>query len=41
MDWQYKHFTQEAVFSASRESLLEAARAVVAESFGKRTMTLQ
>ena len=34
MDWQYKHFTQEAVFSAPRDSLLEAARAVVADSFG-------
>jgi hypothetical protein len=34
MDWTYKHFTQEAVFGALRESVLEAARAVVAESFG-------
>ena len=34
MDLQFKHFTQEAVYSASRDSLLEAARAVVAESFG-------
>jgi len=34
MDWHYKHFTQEAVFSAERESVLEAARAVMAESLG-------
>jgi hypothetical protein len=32
MDWKYKHFNQAAVFKASRESILEAARAVVAES---------
>jgi hypothetical protein len=34
MDWQFKHFNQEAVYSASRDSLLEAARAVIGESFG-------
>jgi hypothetical protein len=34
MDWKYKHFNQEAIFKASRESVLEAARAVVAESLG-------
>jgi hypothetical protein len=34
MDWQSKHFTQEAVFSASRDSVLEAARAVIAASLG-------
>ncbi len=32
MDWKYKHFNQEAVFKASPASVLEAARAVVAES---------
>jgi hypothetical protein len=34
MDWKYKHFNQEAIFKASRDSVLEAARAVVAESLG-------
>lgn len=34
MDWKYKHFNREAVFKASRQSVLEAARAVVAESLG-------
>src|SRR5436190_3425679 len=34
MDWHNKHFTQEAVYSASRGTVLEAARAVVADSFG-------
>jgi len=34
MDWKYKHFNQAAIFKASRESVLEAARAVVAESLG-------
>jgi len=34
MDWKYKHFNQEAIFTVSRESVLEAARAVVAESLG-------
>src|SRR6476659_7120431 len=32
MDWRYKHFNQEAVFKASPESVLEAARPVMAES---------
>ncbi len=32
MDWNYKHFNKEAVFMASVQSVLEAARAVVAES---------
>ncbi len=32
MDWKNKHFNHEAVFKASRASVLEAARAVVAES---------
>ncbi len=32
MDWKYKHFNQEAVFKSSRESVLEAARTVVAEA---------
>ena len=35
MDWKYKHFNQEAIFKVSRESVLEAARAVVAESLGE------
>jgi len=34
MDWKYKHFNQEATFKASRESVLEAARSVMAESLG-------
>ena len=33
MDWKYKHFNHEAIYKASRESVLEAARAVMAESF--------
>lgn len=32
MDWKYKHFSQEAVFKASRQDTLEAARTVVAGS---------
>ncbi len=32
MDWKYKHFNQEAVFNASVQSVLEAARSVAAES---------
>src|SRR5689334_19137469 len=32
MDWKYKHFNHEAVFGAMGGSVLEAARAVVAES---------
>jgi hypothetical protein len=34
MDWKYKHFNHEAIFKASQESVLDAARAVVAESLG-------
>jgi hypothetical protein len=34
MDWKYKHFNQEAIFKASHASLIDAARAVVAESLG-------
>jgi hypothetical protein len=34
MDWKYKHFNQTAIFNASRQDVLEAARAVLAESFG-------
>lgn len=33
MDWKYKHFNQAAIFNASRQSVLEAAHAVVDESF--------
>jgi hypothetical protein len=32
MDWKYKHFNQEAVFKASRQDVLEAARLSAAES---------
>jgi hypothetical protein len=32
MDWKYKHFNQEAVFQAPRQTVLEVARAFVAES---------
>ena len=32
MDWKYKHFNQEAVFRASRQDVLEAARLSAAES---------
>src|SRR5438552_1764866 len=32
MDWKYKHFNQDAVFKAPRESVLEAAAAVATES---------
>jgi hypothetical protein len=35
MDWKYKHFNQEAIFNAPIQSLLEVARAVVAEAFGE------
>jgi len=35
MDWKYKHFNQEAIFKASRESVLEAARAIVAAALGE------
>jgi hypothetical protein len=34
MDWKYKHFNQEATFKASPESVLQAARASVAEALG-------
>ena len=34
MDWKYKHFNEEAVFNAPIQSVLDAARAVVGESFG-------
>jgi hypothetical protein len=34
MDWKYKHFNQQAVFNASVQSVLEEARAVMAESLG-------
>jgi len=34
MDWKYKHFNHQATFNAERESVLEAARAVMAESLG-------
>jgi hypothetical protein len=34
MDWKYKHFNQAAIFKASPESVLEAARASVAGSLG-------
>jgi hypothetical protein len=34
MDWKYKHFNQEAIFKASREDVLEAARTVVSEALG-------
>jgi hypothetical protein len=33
MDWKYKHFNHVATFKALPESVLEAARAVLAESF--------
>ena len=35
MDWKYKHFNQEAIFTASRENIREAARAVITESLDK------
>ncbi len=35
MDWKYKHFKQTAVFNAPMESVREAARAVLANSFRK------
>lgn len=34
MDWKYKHFNHEATFRSSGGSVLEAARAIVAESLG-------
>jgi hypothetical protein len=39
MDWHSKHFTQEAVFSALPDSVLEAARAVAADAIGPVTDT--
>jgi hypothetical protein len=35
MDWKYKHFNQQAVFNAPYQSVLDAARAVVADSLGE------
>src|ERR1700752_3748703 len=34
MDFKYKHFHQQRLFSASREELFDRARAVMAESVG-------
>jgi hypothetical protein len=34
MDWKYKHFDHQAIFNAPRQSVLEAARTVMAESLG-------
>ena len=34
MDWKYKHFHQERVFTAPRDVVTEAARAFMAESLG-------
>ncbi len=34
MDWKYKHFNQEATFKALPESVLQAARASLAEALG-------
>src|SRR5262245_121462 len=34
MDWKCKHFNQQPVFRAPRQSVLAAARAVAAEAFG-------
>ncbi len=34
MDWKYKHFNQEALFKASRQDVLAAARSMAAESLG-------
>jgi hypothetical protein len=34
MDWKYKHFNRDATFNALPGSVLEAARAAVAESLG-------
>jgi hypothetical protein len=39
MDWKYKHFNQQAVFKAPPQSVLEAARAAVAESLGESEIT--
>ncbi len=35
MDWKYKHFNEEAVFSGLHQSVLEAARLAVADSLGE------
>ncbi len=35
MDWKYKHFNQQAVFSAPFKDVLEAARSVTANSLGE------
>ncbi len=35
MDWNYKHFTQEAVFNAPVQEVLEAARSVFAKAFNE------
>ena len=32
MDWKYKHFHQERVFAASRDFVIQAARAYMADS---------
>ena len=34
MDWKYKHFNQERVFTAPRDLVFEAARTFMAESLG-------
>jgi hypothetical protein len=34
MDWKYKHFYQERIFSSARDLVIEAARAFMAESLG-------
>src|SRR5512135_3565778 len=35
MDWKYKHFNQQAIFSAPLKDVLEAARSVTAGSLGE------
>src|SRR5258706_13025043 len=35
MDWKYKHFNHEAIFKASHDDVIEAARTVVSESLGR------
>ena len=39
MDFKYKHFHQERLFPSSREDVLEAARAVMAETVGWQVTT--
>ncbi len=34
MDWKYKHFHQQRIFAASRDVVMEAVRAFMAESLG-------